>query len=79
MKTLIKNGIIVNSDGQIKANVLIEDEMIVDIIEHEVPADKIIDACGNYIMPGLIDMHVHFRDPGQEYKDDVISGSETAV
>lgn len=79
MKTLIKNGIIVNSDGQIKANVLIEDEMIVDIIEHEVPADKVIDACGNYIMPGLIDMHVHFRDPGQEYKDDVISGSETAV
>lgn len=79
MKTLIKNGIIVNSDGQIKANVLIEDEMIVDIIEHEVQADKIIDACGNYIMPGLIDMHVHFRDPGQEYKDDVISGSETAV
>ena len=79
MKTLIKNGIIVNSDGQIKANVLIEDEMIVDIIEHEVAADKVIDACGNYIMPGLIDMHVHFRDPGQEYKDDVISGSETAV
>ncbi|AFL67675.1 dihydroorotase [Sulfurospirillum barnesii] len=79
MKTLIKNGIIVNSDGQIKANVLIEDEMIVDIIAHEVEADKVIDACGNYIMPGLIDMHVHFRDPGQEYKDDVISGSETAV
>lgn len=79
MKTLIKNGIIVNSDGQIKANVLIEDEMIVDIIEHEVQADTVIDACGNYIMPGLIDMHVHFRDPGQEYKDDVISGSETAV
>ncbi|MBN1840185.1 MAG: dihydroorotase [Campylobacterales bacterium] len=79
MKTLIKNGIIVNSDGQIKANVLIEDEMIVDIITHEVEADKVIDACGNYIMPGLIDMHVHFRDPGQEYKDDVISGSETAV
>lgn len=79
MKILIKNGTIVNSDKSIKANVVIEDDIIVDIITGEIKADKIIDAKNKLIMPGLIDMHVHFRDPGFEYKDDTISGSETAV
>ncbi len=79
MRTLIKNGIIVNSDGQIKANVLIVDDTIADITTHEVTADKIIDAQNKFVMPGLIDMHVHFRDPGFEYKDDINSGSEAAV
>ena len=79
MKTLIKNGTIINADGRINANVVIEGETIVDITTEEVQADVVIDATGMLVMPGLIDMHVHFRDPGQEYKDDVISGSETAV
>ncbi|MFV0482065.1 MAG: dihydroorotase [Campylobacteraceae bacterium] len=79
MKILIKNGTIVNADGQIKANVLIENELISDITKEEVKADKVIDATNMLIFPGLIDMHVHFRDPGMEYKDDVISGSESAV
>lgn len=79
MKTLIKNGTIINADGRMSANVVIEGETIVDIITEEVQADVVIDATGMLVMPGLIDMHVHFRDPGQEYKDDVISGSETAV
>lgn len=79
MKTLIINGTIINSDGSQKANVLIENSTIVKITTDTPDADKIIDATGKIIVPGLIDMHVHFRDPGQEYKDDVISGSETAV
>ncbi|MBN2964985.1 dihydroorotase [Sulfurospirillum sp. T05] len=79
MKTLIKNGTIINADGRINANVVIEGETIVEITTEEVQADVVIDATGMLVMPGLIDMHVHFRDPGQEYKDDVISGSETAV
>lgn len=79
MKTLIKNGTIINADGRMSANVVIEGETIVDITTEEVQADVVIDATGMLVMPGLIDMHVHFRDPGQEYKDDVISGSETAV
>ncbi len=79
MKILIKNGTIVNADGQIKANVLIDGENIASITTEEPSADKIIDASGKFVLPGLIDMHVHFRDPGFEYKDDVISGSKTAV
>lgn len=79
MRILIKNGLVVNSDSKNKANVLIENENIIDITTSEPKADKVIDATGLYVLPGLIDMHVHFRDPGFEYKDDVITGSESAV
>ena len=79
MKILIKNATIINHDGQIKANILIEDENIIDITKDEPKVDKVIDATNLLVMPGLIDMHVHFRDPGFEYKDDVNTGSESAV
>jgi dihydroorotase, multifunctional complex type len=79
MKILIKNGTIVNHNGIQKANVLIEDDKISLITQSEPKADKIIDARNNLVIPGLIDMHVHFRDPGLEYKDDINSGSATAV
>lgn len=79
MKILIKNGTIVNWGGSEDANVLIEGDKISKITRECPAADRVIDAAGKLVMPGLIDMHVHFRDPGLEYKDDVISGSETAV
>lgn len=79
MTTLIKNATIVNSDEMFNANILIDGEMIADVTTDEVKADKIIDASGCLAIPGLIDMHVHFRDPGLEYKDDINTGSETAV
>ncbi|QKF92134.1 dihydroorotase family protein [Campylobacter sp. CCUG 57310] len=79
MTTLIKNATIVNSDEIFKANILIDGEIIADITTDEPKADRVIDAAGKLVMPGLIDMHVHFRDPGLEYKDDINSGSETAV
>ena len=79
MKILIKNGTIINANESKKANILIENDKIIDITLDEPNADNIIDANGKLIMPGLIDIHVHFRDPGFEYKDDIISGSETAV
>ncbi len=40
---------------------------------------EIIDATGRYVVPGLIDMHVHLRDPGLEYKEDIVSGTKAAV
>jgi dihydroorotase len=79
MKTLIKNGTVINADGSQKINVLINDDRIVELTSADVKADKVIDASDKIVTPGLIDMHVHFRDPGQEYKEDVISGSEAAV
>ena len=40
---------------------------------------EVIDAAGKYLVPGLVDMHVHFRDPGQEQKEDIASGSRAAA
>ncbi|MGG7047821.1 MULTISPECIES: dihydroorotase [unclassified Campylobacter] len=79
MKTLIKNATIVNHDGIIKSNIIIKGENIAEISNATPQADTVIDASGKLVFPGLIDMHVHFRDPGQEYKDDIISGSRAAV
>lgn len=79
MRTVIKNGTIVNYNGQEKANVVIENDTIIKISKDDVQADNVIDASNKLIFPGLIDMHVHFRDPGFEYKDDIYSGSQTAV
>ena len=79
MKTLIKNGTIINTNESKKANILIQDDKIIAITTDEPSADIVIDANGKLVMPGLIDIHVHFRDPGFEYKDDIITGSQTAV
>ena len=79
MKIAIINGTIVNSDEKFKANILLENGKIAKIGGEKFEADKVIDATNKLVMPGLIDMHVHFRDPGQEYKDDIISGSQAAV
>ncbi len=77
---IIRNGNVVLKDSVIKADILIADGKIVKIAEN-VPADgsKEIDACGKHVFPGLIDMHVHLRDPGYEHKEDIESGSKAAV
>lgn len=79
MKILIKNGTIINFDSTQKANILIENGKIAQICKTEPKADKVIDAKGKLIFPGLIDIHVHFRDPGLTYKEDIITGSKAAV
>ncbi|NMB30199.1 MAG: dihydroorotase [Clostridiales bacterium] len=79
---LIKGGEIVDSakDRVFKADLLIKDGRIVDIRENlNVNADVQIDATGLFIMPGLVDMHVHLRDPGQTHKEDIHSGCMAAA
>ena len=81
MKTLIKNAHVVLPNEVTDADILIEDGYFVQIEPNlsDVEADKIIDAHHQLVMPGLVDVHVHFRDPGQTQKEDVITGSHSAA
>ena len=82
MKILIKGGRVLNPATNMDeiADVLVEDSKVV-AIEKEITetADKVIDATGNFVMPGFIDLHVHFRDPGLTHKEDIITGMAAAA
>lgn len=82
MKILIKNGRVLNPATNMDeiADVFIENDKVVAIgaaLEKE--ADKVIDATGKFIMPGYIDLHVHFRDPGLTHKEDIFTGMAAAA
>lgn len=77
MKILIQNGYVLDPESRSEGtyDVLIEGERIIKVAERiEVAADKVIDATGCYVMPGFIDLHVHLRDPGLEYKETLKTG-----
>ena len=84
MKILIKNGRMINPSDKTDetGDLFIEDGVIKEkgsSLNLSVQPDKVIDAQGCYVMPGLIDLHVHLRDPGLTYKEDVASGSRAAA
>ena len=82
MTTLqIKNGRIIDPANGIdkKSDLWIEDGKVIAIGKHSDKADQTIDASGKIVCPGLIDMHVHLREPGQEWKEDIESGSRAAI
>jgi len=78
---LIKNGRVIDPANGIdkKCDVLIVDGKIAEVGKIERPAQKIIDASGKLVVPGLIDIHVHFREPGDEEEETIASGSAAAV
>lgn len=78
---VLRNGVVVTPIEKFKGGVAIYDGKIVAIgVNNSLPDGKrVLDVSGNYIMPGLIDPHVHFRDPGLTYKEDFITGSTAAV
>ena len=82
MKMVLKNGTVLDyaSKTNEKLDILIEDGKIVKI-EKDIKenADKIVDCTNLYIMPGMIDMHCHLREPGFEYKETIETGSKSAV
>ena len=80
-RTLIKDAMVVNEGLVQKASVLIENENIAGIYtSDETPqADIITDAAGKWLLPGVIDDHVHFRDPGLTHKADMESESRAAA
>jgi dihydroorotase len=75
---LIKNCRIVEGDGnESLKNILIEDGKILRIFDSKVDLkwDEVIDAEGKYVLPGIVDVHTHMRDPGLKHKEDFESGS----
>jgi dihydroorotase len=79
---LIKNGRLINPSENLDKvmDIFVEDGIIKEKAESiEKQADTVIDAAGCYVMPGLIDLHVHFRDPGLTYKEDIETGSKAAA
>lgn len=83
MKTIIRNATIVNEGTQCTGSVVIEDEYIQQVIyngeDTSQAYDLEIDATGLYLFPGVIDDHVHFREPGLTHKADIASESRTAA
>ena len=80
MKIFIKNGVVANKRECKKMNILVEDGIITRIEQGlSAQAEEVIDAAGCYVLPGLVDAHCHLRDPGFEYKEDIISGTRSAA
>ena len=85
MTTIIHGGIIVNEGMRRQADIIVEDDRIKEIIPEGISAcstdsfDVVLDASGCYVLPGVIDSHVHFRDPGLTHKGDMHTESLAAL
>jgi dihydroorotase len=81
-KTLIKNALLINDGKSFKASVLIEGEFIREISEDDIIPEEncqIIDAEGKWLIPGVIDDQVHFREPGLTHKAEIYTESKAAI
>ncbi|HEU0265447.1 MAG TPA: amidohydrolase family protein, partial [Geobacterales bacterium] len=83
MNLLIKNGRVIDPAQKLdkKLDILVVDGKIKEIGSNLQPVSggQTIDASGLLVTPGLIDMHVHLRDPGLEYKEDIVTGTRAAA
>lgn len=82
MKLLIKNGHVISPENNLDdiCDILVQDNTIFKIGKNiKDSADKIIDAKNKTVIPGLVDMHVHLREPGREDKETIYSGTRAAI
>lgn len=82
MRILIKGGTIVNEGRSFMGNLIVDGDKISEIEEKEAPRgsyDEVIEASGCFVLPGVIDDHVHFREPGLVHKADIQSESRAAA
>ncbi len=79
MTLLIKNGKVYQNGTLANKNIFIKKDKITKITSQELKADEVIDAKNRIIIPGLIDGHVHFREPGLTHKEDFLTGSMAAA
>jgi len=74
----IRNGRVLTSDGLIETDLLVSDGRI-EALGGAFDAAATLDASGAWVGPGFVDLHVHFREPGHEWKEDIASGSRAAA
>ena len=81
MAIIIKNATIVNPRETVTGDIAIRDGVFAQVggCAEVTGEDRVIDATGLHVFPGLVDMHVHLRDPGQTHKEDIISGCAAAA
>ena len=76
---LIKNGLAFIGGHFVKKDILISDEGLIAAIGSNLKGTETIDAADKLVLPGLIDPHVHLREPGDSYKEDFVTGSRAAI
>lgn len=79
---IIKNGLVIDPANGIekKLNIIIKNGKIAELTDScDFDDDEVIDASGCVVAPGLVDVHVHFRDPGFTYKEDIYTGAKAAL
>lgn len=76
---IIKNGYVVFDEEVVRTDIKIDGERIAGLGRFEAPPEETIEASGMYVFPGLIDAHVHFREPGLTHKEDFLTGTRAAL
>ncbi|RUU53208.1 amidohydrolase family protein, partial [Mesorhizobium sp. M2C.T.Ca.TU.002.02.1.1] len=79
--TLVRGGTVVNADGLSRGDIGIAAGKVAAIIapDEAAEAGTVVDASGSFVLPGLVDAHVHLRDPGLTHKEDFSSGTHAAA
>ena len=77
---VIKNGTLILPSGITEASIIIDEGKIIGIVKSGEPqADKVINATKKIVLPGMVDMHVHLRDPGNPERENFESGTRAAA
>lgn len=78
MTVVVKGGLVLTPAGMQPADVLVDGHQVVTV-GVDLAGDEVVDATGAWVGPGLVDLHAHLREPGQEWKEDIGSGSAAAA
>ncbi len=76
---ILKNGLILIGDELCKRDIAIDDKGVITAIEPCIENDCYVDVSGLWVMPSAVDVHVHLREPGYEYKETVFTGTKAAA
>ena len=71
MKKLLKGGKVYTGGAFVRADVLVEDGVVAGVGDLSVSQAETVDVSGKHLLPGLVDVHVHFREPGFSYKETI--------